>query len=49
MLTVAFTPLIELRVSPVVRPLFFTARFTLGARVALEIVPISRISPVALT
>src|SRR5690349_16474071 len=46
---VALSELIELRVRPVVRPLFFTAWPTDASRGELEMVPISRIAPSLLT
>src|SRR2546423_10376106 len=42
---VAFKPEIVLRVSPVVRPLFFTAWLIDAFTVRCEIVPISRMAP----
>jgi hypothetical protein len=39
----------ELRDSPVVRPLFFTAWLIEAASVVFEIVPISRIEPLLAT
>jgi hypothetical protein len=46
MLTVVVTELTEPVVWPVVRPLFWTARPTAGARGLLLIVPMSSMNPV---
>jgi hypothetical protein len=46
---VAFNPLTLLCVNPVVRPLFFTFCRNAAATVVCEMVPISRILPVAST